>query len=39
MGNNGVLRAPRNLSYINKIERLPREGKHDGKAKFTETQS
>ena len=33
------LRSSRNLSYINKIERLPSEGKHDGKAKFTETQS
>ena len=35
MGNNGESRSSRNLSYINKIERLPREGKHDGKAKFT----
>ena len=35
MGNNGELRSSRNLSYINKIERLSREGKHDGEAKFT----
>ena len=39
MGIMAVLRAPENLSYINKIERLPREGKHDGEAQFTETQS